>query len=81
MNAVARKQAVAVRAQATVRPTAVKPVAKKPSTDFRAATAAVFTAVALMAAPVSIAADATVKQTVCASNPTAAICLKDSAKQ
>ncbi|WIA11501.1 hypothetical protein OEZ86_002473 [Tetradesmus obliquus] len=73
--------------QATIsRATAVRPVASaqkvqkpqaKPQVNLARAAAAAFTAVALMAAPV-FAAEGDVKNVVCASNPTAKICLKGS---
>jgi hypothetical protein len=50
----------------------------QPQVNIAKAAAAAFTAVALMAAPVFAAED--VKSVVCASNPTAKICLKGSAK-
>jgi hypothetical protein len=52
--------------------------ALQPQVNIAKAAAAAFTAVALMAAPVFAAED--VKSVVCASNPTAKICLKGSAK-
>ncbi|KAF8070871.1 Alpha-latrocrustotoxin-a [Scenedesmus sp. PABB004] len=73
--------------QATIsRASAVRPVASakvqkpaaKPQVNVAKAAAAAFTAVVLLASPVMAAEKADVKSVVCASNPTAKICLKGS---
>ena len=53
-------------------------LAPQPQVNVAKAAAAAFTAVALLASPVFAAEKADVKATICASNPTAKICLKNS---
>lgn len=65
------RQAVVVRAQAKV---------EKPKANLAQKAAAVFVAVTLLAAPAFADVDPKVKTAVCAANPTAKLCLKNSAK-
>ncbi|KAJ9529295.1 hypothetical protein QJQ45_013855 [Haematococcus lacustris] len=77
---ISRSSAVGVRASA--KPVAVKPAAKPVQVQQLAQAAMAFVAAAtLMAAPVfAEEVDPKIKGIICAGNPTAKICLKDSAK-
>jgi len=56
-------------------------VERPQTTNLAQKAAAIFTAVALVAGPACAAdVDATIKSAICASSPTAKICLKNSAK-
>mmetsp|Transcript_6369 Transcript_6369/g.14135 ORF Transcript_6369/g.14135 Transcript_6369/m.14135 type:complete len:87 (+) Transcript_6369:78-338(+) len=72
-SAVSRTRSVQVKAQQT----------QPQKTNFKAAAAAIFTAAALVVMPAFAedkkVTDDTVRPAVCAGNPTAKICLKDSA--
>eukprot|EP00775_Hariotina_reticulata_P006031 gene6031-6269_t len=69
-------RATCVRPVASAQKQTVAKPAAKPQVNVAKAAAAAFTAVALLATPAFAAGD--VKTAVCAANPTAKICLKNS---
>ncbi|KXZ45127.1 hypothetical protein GPECTOR_58g576 [Gonium pectorale] len=74
----AKPIAAAKPARAAVVVRAQKTEAKKP--QVAAAVMAVLASAVIALTPAAANAEASVKQVVCASNPTAKVCLKDSAK-